>query len=72
MEILHKVYHASRPQIHILNMMELIWRMIENEWLKDWQEKEGDEWKYISRRPSSLSERLDPIQIQPIDTALAY
>ena len=42
---------------------ELIWRMIESEGLKDCQEEDG--WKFNSRRPSSLSERLYPIQIRP-------
>ena len=57
MEILHKVYHASRPQIHILNMMELIWRMIENEWLKDWQAVGGEGgWVEIYFQAAFVSE----------------
>ena len=41
---------------------------MEHEGFKDWQEEEEEEddgWKFNSRRPSSLSERLDPIQIPP-------
>ena len=50
--------------IYLNEQNKAIRRTIEDEGLEGWQE-EDDGWKFNSRRPSSLSERLYPIQIPP-------